>query len=382
MGTAGAEAPPPEGRPAGAPAEHDTWAPAERAAMARALDAARLGPRGANPLVGAAVLIDGEIVAIGHHRGAGTPHAEVDTIAAARRAGADLTRAQLLVTLEPCSHTGRTPPCTRAILEAGIPRVIHAIDDPNPAAATGAHALRAAGVEVRSGLLAAEATALNARWLECARSRRPFVTAKTAMTLDGRIAAADSTSQWITGPAARAQGHALRARVDAILVGSGTLAADNPRLTARLDGEPAAQPAPQPTAQQPTPHQPLRCVMGLRPVPATAALRADDNWLHLPTRDPHQALATLAERGVGHVLIEGGATVLTSFLAADLVDEFLVHLGPLLLGAGRSAVGDLGVSTLADAHRFHPDGDPALLGEDLVMRYIAAPASPIPADHR
>ena len=218
--------------------------------------------------------------------------------------------------------------------------------------------LRAAGVDVRSGLLADEAVALNARWLECAQAHRPFITAKTAMTLDGRIAAADGSSQWITGPAARASGHDLRSRVDAILVGSGTLAADNPRLTARTDD--AAR-------------QPLRCVMGLTPIPATAALRADDNWLHLPTHDPHEALAILAERGIGHVLIEGGATVLTAFLAADLVDELVVHIAPLLLGAGRGAVGDLGIATLADAHRFHPDGPPALLGEDIVARYTASP---------
>lgn len=344
---------------AATPPSDPAWAPAERAAMAQALDAARRGPRGANPLVGAAILIDGEIIAVGHHRGAGTPHAEADAIAAARRAGADLTRADLLVTLEPCSHTGRTPPCAQAIIDAGIPRVIQAIDDPNPTAAGGAATLRAAGVDVRSGLLAAEAVALNARWLECARAHRPFITAKTAMTLDGRIAAADGSSQWITGPAARTWGHDLRSRVDAILVGSGTLAADNPRLTARTDDGVA--------------HQPLRCVMGLTPIPATAALRADDNWLHLPTHDPHEALAILAERGIGHVLIEGGATVLTAFLAADLVDELVVHIAPLLLGAGRGAVGDLGIATLADAHRFHPDGPPALLGEDIVARYTASP---------
>ncbi|WP_366180778.1 bifunctional diaminohydroxyphosphoribosylaminopyrimidine deaminase/5-amino-6-(5-phosphoribosylamino)uracil reductase RibD [Actinomyces timonensis] len=331
------------------------WTPAEREAMSAALDAARQGPRGANPLVGAAILIDDRLIAVGHHRGAGTPHAEVDAIDAARRAGADLARAELLVTLEPCGHTGRTPPCAWAIIDAGIPRVVHAIDDPNPTAAGGAAALRAAGVQVRGGLLAPEAAALNARWLERARAHRPFVTAKTAMTLDGRITAADGTSQWITGPAARASGHDLRSRVDAILVGSGTLAADNPRLTARADG--AAR-------------QPLRCVMGLRPVPSDAALRADDHWLHLPTRDPHEALA---DRGIGHVLVEGGATVLTAFLAADLVDELVVHIAPLLLGSGRCAVGDLGIATLAGAHRFHPDSPPSLLGDDLVIRYTASP---------
>lgn len=167
------------------------WTRAESEAMSAALEAARQGPRGANPLVGAAILIDDRLIAVGHHRGAGTPHAEVDAIETARRAGADLSRAELLVTLEPCGHTGRTPPCAQAVIDAGIPRVIHAIDDPNPTAAGGAAALRAAGVEVRSGLLAEEAAVLNARWLECARAHRPFVTAKTAMTLDGRIAAAD-----------------------------------------------------------------------------------------------------------------------------------------------------------------------------------------------
>ncbi|GGO95235.1 bifunctional diaminohydroxyphosphoribosylaminopyrimidine deaminase/5-amino-6-(5-phosphoribosylamino)uracil reductase RibD [Actinomyces gaoshouyii] len=343
-----------------------TWTRAESEAMSAALEAARQGPRGANPLVGAAILIDGRIIAVGHHRGAGTPHAEVDAIDAARHAGADFSRAELLVTLEPCGHTGRTPPCAQAIIDAGIPRVIHAIDDPNPTASGGAAALRAAGVEVRSGLLAPEATVLNSRWLECARARRPFVTAKTAMTLDGRIAAADGTSQWITGPAARASGHDLRARAGAILVGSGTLAADNPRLTARV-GSGASSASTSPI------HQPLRCVMGLRPVPSDAALRADDHWLHLPTRDPREALAVLAERGIGHVLIEGGATVLTAFLAADLVDELIVHIAPLLLGSGRGAVGDLGIATLAGAHRFQPDCPPVLLGDDIVIRCTASP---------
>lgn len=349
------------------------WTRAESEAMSAALEVARQGPRGANPLVGAAILIDDRLIAVGHHRGAGTPHAEVDAIETARRAGADLSRAELLVTLEPCGHTGRTPPCAQAVIDAGIPRVIHAIDDPNPTAAGGAAALRAAGVEVRSGLLAEEAAVLNARWLECARAHRPFVTAKTAMTLDGRIAAADGTSQWITGPAARASGHDLRARADAILVGTGTLAADNPRLTARVGAAPdPADDSPSSVAPA-SPHQPLRCVMGLRPVLPDAALRADDHWLHLPTRDPREALAALAEHGAGHVLIEGGATVLTAFLAADLVDELVVHIAPLLLGSGRGAIGDLGITTLAEARRFRPDSPPALLGDDLVIRYAASP---------
>lgn len=338
------------------------WEPPEVAAMRAALEAAGLGERGANPLVGAAVLDGDRIVALGHHRGAGTPHAEVDALARARSAGADLTRATVLVTLEPCHHHGRTGPCTRALIEAGVPRVIYAVADPDPQAGGGGAALRAAGIEVRCGLLAAEATRLNHRWLRAAAEGRPFITAKTAQSLDARIAAADSSSQWITGPASREHAHLLRSRCDAILVGTATLAADNPRLSAR-DAE-----------GKDLPDQPLRVVMGATPVPPGAAVR-QGRWHHCATRDPRQAVAELAALGVRHLLIEGGATITTAFLAHDLVDALLIYQAPLLLGAGRPAVGNLGVGTLARARRFELDRPPARLGPDTLLQL-----SPLPPD--
>lgn len=334
--------------------------------MGAALEAARLGERGANPLVGAAVLQGDSIVAVGHHRGAGTPHAEVDALARARRSGADITRATVLVTLEPCHHQGRTGPCSRALLEAGVPRVIYAMADTTQAAG-GGRALCAAGVEVYAGLRAGEAARLNHRWLKALAEGRPFITAKIAQSLDARTAAADSTSQWITGEAARRHAHLLRSRCDAILIGTGTLIADDPRLSARD------------VHDHDLPGQPLRVVMGQTPVPSRAAVR-EGAWHHCATRDPRRAVAELADRHVRHLLVEGGATVTTAFLSHDLVDELVIYQAPLLLGAGRSSVGDLGVGTLARARRFEPDRPPTGLGPDTLLRLVPHPSSGGPSD--
>ncbi|MCU1555179.1 MAG: riboflavin biosynthesis protein RibD, partial [Arthrobacter sp.] len=224
---------------------------AEIAAMDAALEAALQGPRGANPLVGAVVMAaDGTRLVTGHHRGAGTAHAEADVIAQAAAAGHDLSGTTMLVTLEPCNHCGRTGPCAQAIIDAGITDVVYAVDDPHDPAAGGAATLRAAGVRVRSGLAAVAALDLNRRWFNAVAVKRPFVTLHIAQTLDSRIAAADGTSQWISSPESLADNHALRGRIDAILVGTQTVLVDNPRLTARNpDGGLAAK-------------QPLRVVMG------------------------------------------------------------------------------------------------------------------------
>ena len=333
----------------GAP-ERSWRAPAERvfrAAAERALRAATLGPIGANPRVGAALIApDGRLLAVGHHRGAGTPHAEADALARAREAGCDTTGATCLVTLEPCSHQGRTPSCAHALIDARVSRVLYAIADPNPRAAGGAVILRRAGIEActwseaREGFdapsLTARAGELNRRWLIAQREQRPVVTAKIAQTLDGRVAAAEGTSHWITGPQARAAAHSMRSTVDAIIVGSGTLAADNPRLTARTSEE------------TPADHQPLRVVIGQRAVPRDAAIRGTDGrFRHLRTRDLRAALHTLGhEDGVEHVLLEGGPTLIGAALAEDLVDDLWIHLAPSLLGEGTSAVPPLGITTL------------------------------------
>ncbi|MET1021278.1 MAG: bifunctional diaminohydroxyphosphoribosylaminopyrimidine deaminase/5-amino-6-(5-phosphoribosylamino)uracil reductase RibD [Arthrobacter sp.] len=327
--------------------------------MDAALEAALQGPRGANPLVGAVLIApDGTRVATGYHRGAGTAHAEADAIAQAAAQGLDLSGATMVVTLEPCNHRGRTGPCAQAIISAGITDVVYAVDDPHDPAAGGAATLRAAGVRVRSGLGAVEALDLNRRWFDAAAGERPFVTLHIAQTLDSRIAASDGTSQWISSPESLADNHALRGRIDAILVGTQTVLVDNPRLTARnADGETAGK-------------QPLRAVMGYRGIPDFAAINGEDGKvLHLPTRDPAEALDVLFAAGVRHLMVEGGSRILSAFLGAGLVDELIVYLAPTLLGSGTPALDDLGITTLADAQ--HWDWDPAsggavqMLGRDL-----------------
>ncbi|MEV7606723.1 bifunctional diaminohydroxyphosphoribosylaminopyrimidine deaminase/5-amino-6-(5-phosphoribosylamino)uracil reductase RibD [Paenarthrobacter sp. NPDC089322] len=327
--------------------------------MDAALNAALAGPRGANPLVGAVVLSpEGEQLAVGYHRGAGTAHAEADAIIEARRKGVDLAGTTMVVTLEPCNHVGRTGPCAAAIIDAGIAKVIYAVDDPHDPAAGGARTLQAAGIDVKAGLEAGRALDLNREWFDAVAAKRPFVTLHIAQTLDSRIAAVDGTSQWISSPESLADNHGLRGLIDAILVGTGTVLIDNPRLTARSsDGEPAL-------------HQPLRAVMGLRDVPQDAAVRGTDGrFIHLPTRNPAEALSTLFDQGVRHVMVEGGSSILSTFLAADLVDELIVYLAPTLLGSGTPALNDLGISTLADAQHWSWDeaggGSVRPLGNDL-----------------
>ncbi len=338
------------------------------AAMTRALELAGHGPaHGPNPRVGCVLLgpalhgralPDGAapdsldphprpVLAEGYHQGAGTPHAEAAALADARARGVDVTGATAVVTLEPCAHTGRTGPCADALVAAGVAEVVHAVDDPNPVATGGAHRLRAAGVRVVRGLRAAEGEELLRVWLTSVRRGTPYVTLKTATTLDGFVAAGDGTSRWITGPAAREHAHRVRAEVDAILVGTGTLLTDDPALTARVRTHDAA------SAESLAAHQPLRVVVGLRGIPPTARVRREGGeLLHLLTRDVGQVLERLGEREVRHVLVEGGPTLATAFLVAGAVDELHAYVAPVLLGSGRRAVDGLGVATIADAHRF------------------------------
>ena len=322
------------------------------ALMQRALDAAHLGPEAdPNPRVGCVVTAPGgEVVGVGHHRGAGTPHAEVEALAAA---GDEARGGTAYVTLEPCSHTGRTGPCTEALLAAGVTSVVYAVADPDPVASGGGAWLAEHGVAVSAGVLATAADELNATWLHLRRTGRPWVTWKGAATLDGRTAAVDGTSRWITGAAARADVHALRARCGAVVVGTGTALADDPRLSARAaDGSAPAR-------------QPLPVIVGHRDLPPGYAL-ADDSapTLHLRTHDPEEVLDALAERGVHHVLLEGGATLAAAFLRADLVDEVVVYLAPALLGSGAPLVGDLGATTITDTLRLRPR-DVSVVGEDV-----------------
>lgn len=315
--------------------------PAETAAMRRALQiAATPGvPLGPNPRVGCVLLADdGTEVAEGFHRGAGTPHAEV---AALTEAGDAARGTTAVVTLEPCNHTGRTGPCVEALLAAGVRRVVLAQADPNPEAAGGADALRAAGVEVEAGVLADEAARLNRAWTFAVEHERPFVTWKLATTLDGRSAAADGTSRWISSEPARQDTHRLRAECDVLMVGTGTVEVDDPLLTVRDNWD------------RPVRHQPLRVVMGLRDVtPDRRILNNHAETLHLRTREPAEALRDLHGRGRRHVWLEGGPTLAAAFLSAGLVDEVVAYVAPSLLGAGAATVADLGITTIADALRF------------------------------
>ena len=311
----------------------------ERRALRRALeiaadDAVPLGP---NPRVGCVLLSPGGgVLAEGHHRGAGTAHAEADALA---RASAPLTGATAVVTLEPCTHVGRTGPCAEALIDAGVSRVVIARRDPNPVAAGGVDRLRSAGVDVELDVpeeLATAAQRLNRGWEHGVRHQRPLVTAKLALTLDGRAAAADGTSRWITGEIARAEVHELRATSDVVLVGSGTARADRPTLTARREDGGLH------------PRQPLRAVMGTGRFPALSTPEGSGEAITLATHDPSVALEDLHARGRRHVLLEGGPTLTAAFLRAGCVDELIVHLAPTLLGAGSPGLGDLGITTIAD----------------------------------
>ncbi|AOP46930.1 bifunctional diaminohydroxyphosphoribosylaminopyrimidine deaminase/5-amino-6-(5-phosphoribosylamino)uracil reductase RibD [Streptomyces lydicus] len=367
-----------------------TAAPVETAAMRRAIElAARgLGHTSPNPVVGCVVLdAEGRTAGEGWHERAGGPHAEVHAL---RAAGERARGGTAVVTLEPCNHTGRTGPCARALIDAGVARVVYAVADPTPTATGGAATLAAAGIDIEGGLLADEAAAGNEAWLTSVLRGRPFVLWKYAATLDGRIAAADGTSRWISSPESRADVHRLRAAADAVIVGSGTARADDPQLGARISG-----------LSDDEVSQPLRVVVdsgatavkaGARVLDGTAptliAVAEDADAAHLDglaplVRLPRAAdrrglhipalLQALHQRDVRSVLLEGGPTLAGAFLAARVVDKVVGYLAPVLLGAGPAAVGDAGITTIAQALRLDVT-DVARLGPDL--RITATPLRP------
>lgn len=330
---------------------------AESRAMARALHVASFGPRGVNPQVGAVIISPtGEVLAEGWHQGAGTSHAEVDALSKLPAGAAH--GATAVVTLEPCNHTGRTGPCALALIDAGISRVVYALDDPGVASGGGAERLRAAGIEVEAGEQADTARAVIADWLTAQRLGRPQITVKWAQSLDGRAAATDGTSQWITGPAARADVHKRRAEADAIVVGTGTVLADDPALTARNDDALYD-------------HQPIPVIIGSRVTPADAAVhRHPHTPLFYDTHDLRAVVQDLHRRGIQSVFIEGGPTLASAFIAADLADHVLAYIAPVLLGGERLALTDIGVPTIADARRLSIE-EWIPLGADLLA--IAVP---------
>jgi diaminohydroxyphosphoribosylaminopyrimidine deaminase / 5-amino-6-(5-phosphoribosylamino)uracil reductase len=312
--------------------------------MRRALELAERG-RGTttpNPMVGCVLVRDGAVVAEGWHEFAGGPHAEV---VALQDAGARAAGTTAYVTLEPCNHVGRTGPCAPALLEAGVARVVVALADPNPQASGGLDVLAAGGVEVEVGVGAEEARRQNEVFLHGIATGRPLVVAKAAVSLDGRIAAADGTSQWLTGEAARRRAHQLRAEVDAVLVGSGTVLADDPHLTCRLPGFRG--------------RQPLRVVLDRRGRVTDAHRVRDDSaeTLVLTDADLPAVLKVLWDRDVRSVLVEGGSQVLHSFLSDGFVDRLQIHVAPVLLGdRGRPLLAGPWAATLADVPRFMLDG--------------------------
>lgn len=323
------------------------------ASLRRCVEAALAGPEvNPNPRVGA-LIVDaaGDVVGRGYHGGAGTAHAEVVALS---EAGPRAAGGTAYVSLEPCAHQGRTPPCARALLDAGIVRVVYAHADPDARAAGGGAWLAQRGV-VTELLPLPEAEDLVRHWAFAVSNGRPWVTWKYAATMDGRIAAADRSSAWITSPQARADVHRLRSRCGAIVVGTGTAISDDPSLTARRDdgslyGE-----------------QPLRVVIGRRELPANGRTAPEH---HVRDRDPSAALEILHADGVRRLLLEGGPTLAASWWRAGLVDEVVAYLAPALLGAGPAAVGDLGIASMADIARLQVT-DVTQIGPD--VRIIARP---------
>lgn len=351
---------------------------------ALALARRALGTTWPNPAVGCVLVKDGTVIARACTAPGGRPHAEAAAIAAAGEAARG---AAAYVSLEPCAHHGQTPPCAEALAAAGVARVVYAVDDPDPrTSGRGGAILAQAGVAVESGVLAAEAAELNAGFFMRVRAGRPLVTLKTATSLDGRIAAAGGKSQWITGEAARAAAHALRAQHDAVMIGASTLAADDPRLTVRLPGLPV--------------RPPVRIAVAGRAMVAAgrrlfASLDAGPVWLVLaegtaPPRDlpagveviavaagpqgrpdPQAMLAELGGRGLTRVLVEGGARLAGALVKAGLVDRIAWFRAPLLMGGdGVPALEPLGVADPAAAPNWRRI-DTRRIGPDLLETYAA-----------
>ena len=295
-----------------------------------------------NPPVGA-VIVDqeGKVVGVGATEPAGGEHAEV---LALRRAGGMAAGGIAVVTLEPCNHFGKTPPCVNALIEARVGTVVYAVADPNAIAGGGAGRLQAAGLKVHTGVLADQVAAGPLReWLHKQRTGLPHVTWKYASSLDGRSAAADGSSQWISGEASRADLHMRRSIADAIVVGTGTVLADDPELTARLpDGSPARR-------------QPLRVVVGMRDVPPGAKVRnGAAPTIAIRSHDPLEVIKALSDHT--DVLLEGGPTLAGAFLRAGAINRILAYVAPILLGGPITAVDDVGVTTIAGAAQWQFDG--------------------------
>jgi diaminohydroxyphosphoribosylaminopyrimidine deaminase/5-amino-6-(5-phosphoribosylamino)uracil reductase len=335
-------------------------------AMNLALELALKGPiTGVNPQVGAVILnAASELIGEGYHKGSGTDHAEVVALQAALSGATKLPPGCIaIVTLEPCNHTGKTGPCSQALIQAGVSKVVFASSDPGDQSSGGAEALRAAGVEVITGFHEADADRQSKVWLTATRHKRPFVTLKWASSFDGRAAAQDGSSKWISGSESRQDAHFRRSQVDAILIGTGTALIDDPELTARKsDGSLFEQ-------------QPLRVVIGERELPPSLRVFNEDaQTLTIRTQSIHGALSELYEKGIKHVLVEGGPTLASRFVQLDLVDEFVVYLAPKLIGGDKLAIGSIDVPSIDEAKALEFT-DVTRLGADIQV--IARPVGRI-----
>jgi diaminohydroxyphosphoribosylaminopyrimidine deaminase/5-amino-6-(5-phosphoribosylamino)uracil reductase len=326
-------------------------------AMRRALEIALLGPAyGVNPQVGAVILDkDLNIIAEGWHKGAGTPHAEVDALSKLDIVPAGATA---VVTLEPCNHTGRTGPCAQALIAAGVLRVVYASKDPGKDSSGGEETLASAGIAVIQGVLEDVATEQSIVWLTAIKKQRPYVTLKWAQTLDGRTAASDKTSKWISGSISREDVHLRRSQLDAILVGTGTIQYDNPDLTARKPDGSRYE------------HQPLRVVVGKTELSnELRVFNEDAPTVQLRTHDINEVLSQLWNRGIRHVLVEGGAQLASEFIAQGVFDEILIYQAPLLVGGLNVAVTDIGIDTMPNALQL-TFKEVRTLGDDIFIRAI------------
>lgn len=325
-----------------------------------------LGRTHPNPAVGAVIVKGGKVVAKGFHAKAGLPHAEV---VALKAAGAKAKGAVLYSTLEPCGHHGRTPPCSEAILAAGVKEVVYASSDPNPlVSGKGTRRLKRGGVKVRAGVLKAEADALNQPFFTFMKYARPFVTLKAAVTLDGKLATATGDSKWISGEASRRRVHEVRDQVDAILVGAGTVAFDDPQLTTRLPGKQGRSPVrvildgrldldPRARVFEVKRGGPRTIVVTAEPASSPKAKRFNDLGVdvwHVPGEGPRvdleSVLLRLGAAGLLHVLVEGGSQIYGAFLASGLWDELKLFVAPKLFGhGGVTWSGGLSVPQVKDA---------------------------------
>jgi diaminohydroxyphosphoribosylaminopyrimidine deaminase/5-amino-6-(5-phosphoribosylamino)uracil reductase len=304
----------------------------EAYARCAALSAAHLGRTAPNPNVSAVIYsADGTFIAEGaHDRRTSPDHAEVVAI---KKAGEQARDATIVVSLEPCNHIGSTGPCVDAIINAGIARVIYAVKDPNPVAAGGAERLKTAGVVVELAE-SAQLVEVQGAWLHRIRTGRPYFIWKVATTLDGRIAAVDNTSQWISSEASRDDVQILRNQSDAILIGTGTALADNPTLAPRVENA----------------NSPIRIVMGTRDIPADAKLNnSEGQTVYLKTRSVDELLKAVDYLPLNQVLVEAGPQLGSALFAAGVIDEVVIYQAPKVLGSGRTWMEEIGVATIKDA---------------------------------